>query len=72
VLNAGDSKRGNMDIKKWIGIVIIIVVLGIAILWMRGGSDVNGRDVQVTQLNSKLPAPTSGQKKVVLKNLGMS
>jgi len=61
-----------MDIKKWIGIVIIIVVLGIAILWMRGGSDVNGRDVQVTQLNSKLPAPTSGQKKVVLKNLGMS
>lgn len=61
-----------MDIKKWIGIVIIIVVLGIAILWMRGASDVNGRDVQVTRVSSKIPAPGPGQKKVFLKNLGMA
>jgi hypothetical protein len=61
-----------MDIKKWIGVAIIIVVLGSTIFWMRAASDVNWRDVQVTQSNSKLPAPGPDQRKVILKNLGMS
>jgi hypothetical protein len=61
-----------MNTKKWFGTVIVTIVLGMTILWMRSASDVRGRDIQVTQLNSKVPAPTAGQKKVLLKNLGMA
>jgi hypothetical protein len=61
-----------MDIKKWIGIAVIIVVFGTAFVWMRGASPVNRPDVQLTQASSKIPAPGPGQTKVVLKNLGMS
>lgn len=61
-----------MDIKKGIGIAVMIVVFGIAFVWMRSASDVNGRDVQVSQVSSKIPAPGPSQTKVILKNLGMS
>jgi len=54
-----------MDIKKWIGIGIIIVVFGITFISIQ-------RDNASTAVSPSVPAPQPGQKKVVLKNLGMA
>ena len=61
-----------MNIKKWVSIVIGVGLLAIALLWMKGISQTTGRDVPTTYVSSSVPAPAPGQKKIVLKNLGMT
>ena len=61
-----------MPVKKWIIIVSVIAVSGIAFVWMKGASQTDGRDIRITSTSSNVPAPGPGQKKVVLKNLGMT
>ena len=60
-----------MNIKN-VSIVIGVGLLAIAFLWMKGISQITGRDVPATYVSSSVPAPTPGQKKIVLKNLGMT
>lgn len=61
-----------MHIKKWISIVIIIGIFVVAFVWMKGASQTTGRDIQLTYVSSNVPAPGPGQKKVLLKDLGMT
>jgi hypothetical protein len=61
-----------MPIKKLAGIVVIFGVFGAALLWIKGASQTDGRDVQTVSASAKVPAPGPGQNKVVLKNLGMA
>lgn len=61
-----------MHIKKWLSIVIGVGLLAILFGWMSGTSQTIGRDILTLYASSNVPAPGPGQKKVVLKNLGMS
>jgi len=61
-----------MPIKKWVSIVIVIGFLGVAFVWIKGQSQIPGRDAPTTYVSSSVPAPEPGQKKVVFKNLGMT
>lgn len=61
----------NVTVKKW-----IFVVLGLGIV---AAAYFGLKTMQITQVQSSthqerisVPAPTEGQKKVVLKNLGMT
>lgn len=61
-----------MPIKNSIIIVSIIAVYGTAFAWVKSASQTNGRDIQTAFAGSNVPLPGPGQKKVVLKTLGMA
>lgn len=61
-----------MPIKRWVGIVILVGLVAIGLVWIKGISQTTGRDVPTTYVSSSVPAPAPGQKKVVLKDLGMT
>jgi hypothetical protein len=61
-----------MQIKKWLSLAIVTVAFGIAYVWIKGTPETNGRDAQVEPVSSNVPAPGPGQKKVLLRNLGMT
>ena len=54
-----------MHLKNWVGIVIVVGLLAFALVWIQG-------DSTTTSASSTVPAPGPDQKKVVLKNLGMT
>lgn len=60
-----------MDTKKWLGIVIV-VVFALAFVWLKSASQPWAPGIQTVSAGSNVPAPGTGQKKVVLKNLGMA
>lgn len=61
-----------MEVKTWISLAVLIGVLGIAFVWMKGTTQTSGQGIEISSTSSNVPAPGPGQKKVVLKNLGMS
>lgn len=54
-----------MHIKKWVSIVIVIGLFALALVWIQG-------DSATTSVSSSVPAPAPDQKKVMLKDLGMT
>lgn len=58
--------------KIWIGIVIVVGLAAIGLVWTKRTSLTAERDIPYASVSSSVPAPAPGQKKVVLKNLGMT
>jgi hypothetical protein len=62
----------DTDSKRRIRALVIIGLFGIGFLWMHGLSQTSGPDIPTIYASAAVPAPQPDQKKVVLKNLGMS
>ncbi|MBI2347434.1 MAG: hypothetical protein HYV05_02145 [Deltaproteobacteria bacterium] len=54
-----------MHLKNRVSIVIVVGLLAFGSVWIQG-------DSATTSVSSSVPAPAPGQKKVVLKDLGMT
>lgn len=61
-----------MHVKKWVGIAIAIGLFAVVFVWMPGTSQTIGRDLPSSYASSNVPAPGPSQRKVLLKDLGMT
>lgn len=58
--------------KGWLRLVVVAVLVGILYAWASGTFRPTEVDFTTSYVSQKVPAPSTGQKKVVLQNLGMT
>lgn len=62
----------NANFKSWIKISVVAAIVGILYFWVKVIPPSTEGQVPVTYTSQNVLAPGPGQKKVVLKNLGMT
>lgn len=58
--------------KGWLRLAVVAAAAGLLYTWANGTFRSTGGDSTTSYVSQKVPAPSAGQKKVVLKNLGMT
>jgi len=58
--------------KRWIQTVLLVAIVTLGYLWVSGVFRATPRAGSVEHVSPSVPPPSADQKKVVLKNLGMT
>ncbi len=58
--------------KRWVQVTILVAIVAPGYFWLNGVFRAAPRAGSTQQVSPSVPAPNSDQKKVVLKNLGMT
>lgn len=58
--------------KRWIQTVLLVAIVTLGYLWLSGVFRATPQAGSIKHASLNVPAPSAGQKKVVLRNLGMT
>jgi len=58
--------------KRWIQTVLLVVIVTVGYLWLSGVLRAIPQAGSIKHVSSSVPPPSADQKKIVLKNLGMT
>lgn len=62
----------NAAVKRGLIVALVAVLIGSLYVWFNGIPGTTATSVAKTYISQTVPAPGSGQKKVILQNLGMT
>ncbi len=58
--------------KRWIQTVLLVAIVTLGYLWVSGVYRATPQAGSIKHVSSSVPPPSADQKKIVLKNLGMT